>query len=97
MTVAPTAYPSDNDIEIRDEHFDIATARVLIVHDWLVTWAGSERCVEQMLHVVPSADLVVALRARSMADLNETTRRARETWLAQIPGARNHHRWFLPL
>jgi len=25
------------------------------------------------------------------------TRRARETWLGRIPGARKHHRWFLPL
>ena len=71
--------------------------RVLIAHDWIVAWAGSERCVEQLLEVFPQADLVVGVLADSMRDLNAVTRRARETWLARIPGARAHHRWFLPL
>ena len=71
--------------------------RVLIVHDWLVAWAGSERCVEQMLEVFPGADLVVGVMTPAMRDLNEVTRRARETWLGRLPGARAHHRWFLPL
>src|ERR671938_804129 len=70
--------------------------RVLVVHDWVTTWAGSERCVEQMLAVFPHADLVVGLKSPDMRDLNHVTRRARETWLARLPGARTHHRWFLP-
>lgn len=70
--------------------------RVLIVHDWLVTWAGSERCVEQMLEVFPQADLVVGLMAPHMRSYNAVTKRARETWMARLPGARTHHRWFLP-
>src|SRR5437870_1069119 len=57
--------------------------RVLIAHDWIVAWAGSERCVEQLLEVFPQADLVVGVLADSMRDLNAVTRRARETWLAR--------------
>jgi glycosyltransferase involved in cell wall biosynthesis len=71
--------------------------RVLLVHDWLVTWAGSERCVAEMLEVFPDADLVVGVRTNTMAHFNDVGRRARETWLGRLPGARNHHRWFLPL
>jgi glycosyltransferase involved in cell wall biosynthesis len=71
--------------------------RVLVVHDWLVTWAGAERCLEQILAIFPEADLVVGVVAPRVRDLNEVTRRARETWLGRIPGARTHHRWFVPL
>jgi len=76
---------------------DFGALRVLIAHDWIVAWAGSERCVEQLLEVFPQADLVVGVLADSMRDFNAVTRRARETWLSRIPGARAHHRWFLPL
>lgn len=71
--------------------------RVLLVHDWLVNWTGSERCVAELLEVFPNADLVVGVRSRSMAHFNDVARRARETWLSRLPGARSHHRWFLPL
>jgi len=76
---------------------DLTKLKVLIAHDWIVAWAGSERCVEQLLEVFPQADLVVGVLADSMRDFNAVTRRARETWLGHIPGARAHHRWFLPL
>lgn len=71
--------------------------RVLIAHEWLVTWAGSERCVAQLLEIFPQADLLVGVLDPGMRDLNETTRRAAETWLGKIPGAHRHHRWLLPL
>lgn len=73
------------------------TLRVLIVHEWLVAWAGSERVVEQLLAVFPGADLVAGVVAPEVRDFNAVTRRARETWLGRVPGARAHHRWFLPL
>ena len=31
--------------------------RIAIVHDWLVTYAGAEKVLEQMLEVFPEADL----------------------------------------
>lgn len=74
-----------------------AAPRVLIVHEWLVAWAGSERVVEQLLQVFPQADLVAGVVSPGIRDLNAVTRRARETWLGHVPAARSHHRWFLPL
>ena len=71
--------------------------RVLIVHDWIVAWAGSERTLEELLVLFPQADLVVGVLGDGRRDLNAVTRRATETWLARLPFARRHHRWLLPL
>ncbi|HWP02616.1 MAG TPA: glycosyltransferase [Gemmatimonadaceae bacterium] len=68
----------------------------MIVHDWVVSWAGAERCVERLLHVFPQADFVVGVITPDMREWNSVTRRARESWLGGLPGARRHHRWFLP-
>jgi len=35
--------------------------------------------------------------APSLRDFNDVTRRARESWLARLPGARTHYQWLLPL
>lgn len=76
---------------------DLAGLRVLITHDWLVSWGGSERCVEQMLQLFPDADLMVGVHDPRMAERNAVTERARETWLGRVPFAHTHHRWLLPL
>ena len=76
---------------------ELSALRVLVAHDWIASWTGSERCVEEILHVVPHADLVVGFVKPELRARNAITRRARETWLARLPGARTYHRWFLPL
>ncbi len=71
--------------------------RVLIAHDWLITWGGSESCVEQLLRIFPQADLVAGVIApRDVPALRALAARARETWAGRLPGARRLHRWFLP-
>src|SRR5438105_9958461 len=77
--------------------FVLSDLRVLVAHDWMFSWAGSERCLALILELFPRADLVVGLMAPSLRDFNDVTRRARETWLARVPGARTHYQWFLPL
>lgn len=37
------------------------TPKIAIVHDWFITYAGSERVVEQILQVFPQADLFALL------------------------------------
>jgi glycosyltransferase involved in cell wall biosynthesis len=76
---------------------EIASLRVLIVHEWLVSWAGSERVLEQLVALAPHADVVVAVATPDMRRSHAIAERARETWLSKIPGARLRHRWFLPL
>ena len=70
---------------------------MLVVHDWIAAWGGAERCLAEILQVFPEADLVVGLLGPGMRNFNVVTRRAAETWLARIPFARGHYRWFLPL
>lgn len=75
----------------------LASLRVLIVHDWIVAWGGAERTIEEMLAVFPQADVVVGLVGEGRRNVNAVTRQVKETWLARLPFARRHHRWFLPL
>lgn len=75
----------------------LADLRVLLVHDWIVAWGGAERALEQLLEVFPQAHLIVGVLDKGKRDLNAVTRHAEESWLARVPLARTHHRWFLPL
>ena len=72
--------------------------KVAIVHDWLVTYAGAERVLEQMLAVYPDADLF------SLIDFVPEQERAflgnrpvRTSFLQRLPGVRRRYRSFLPL
>lgn len=80
-----------------DVQRNLTGLRVLVVHEWLYTWAGSERCLEEVLGIVPHADLIVGVITDEMRMRHPAVRRAVETWLGRLPGARKHHRWFLPL
>jgi glycosyltransferase involved in cell wall biosynthesis len=66
-----------------------------VAHEWLVAYAGSERCVEQMLEVFPGAELLTTL-VRPDA-IPEAFAGARPSVLQRIPGASAHHEWLLPL
>jgi glycosyltransferase involved in cell wall biosynthesis len=72
--------------------------KVAIVHDWLVTYAGAERVLEQMLAAYPDADLF------SLIDFVPESERGflggrpvRTSFLQKIPGMRRGYRSFLPL
>jgi glycosyltransferase involved in cell wall biosynthesis len=69
--------------------------RIAIAHEWLVRYAGSERCVEQMLEAFPDAELLTTVVVP--AALPAPLRRARPSLLQRVPGSRTHHEWFLPL
>ena len=76
---------------------DFSELRVLVVHDWIASWGGSERTVEEILTLVPRAELIVGVVGAGFRSRNAVTQRARESWLARLPFARTHHRWYLPL
>ena len=72
--------------------------KVAIVHEWFDTYAGSERVVEQMLHVFPQADLfgvVDFLSDHDRAFLGG--RPVRTTFIQRLPFARRRFRNYLPL
>ena len=69
--------------------------RVAIAHEWLVAYAGSERCVEEMLTCFPDARLLTSLVQSSTVPA--PLRRAEGSFLQRLPGAWRHHQWLLPL
>ncbi len=72
--------------------------KVAIVHDWLVSYAGSERVVEQMLHCLPDADVFTLIDSIPSADRGFLGGKPVHTsFLQHLPGARRHHRRYLPL
>jgi glycosyltransferase involved in cell wall biosynthesis len=69
--------------------------RVAIAHEWLVRYAGSERCVAEMLEAFPGAELLTTVLDDSA--LPAIFRAAKPSLLQHVPGATRHHEWFLPL
>jgi|GEM_PF-21148 len=72
--------------------------RVAIVHDWLVTYAGAERVLEQIIDCFPDADLF------SVVDFVEDKdrkflrgKRATTSFIQRLPKARTKYRAYLPL
>ncbi|GAB7522854.1 hypothetical protein PBS_18380 [Paraburkholderia sp. 2C] len=73
-----------------------STVRIAIVHDWLVTYAGAERVLEQIVACFPDADLfalVDFLEDRSFL----RGKPVQTTFLQKLPRARTKYRSYLPL
>ncbi len=81
----------------RDTHAasGVANLRVAIAHEWLVRYAGSERCVAEMLEAFPGAKLLTTVLEASAVPA--ALRAARASFLQHVPGATRHHEWLLPL
>ena len=77
----------------------MSALRVAIVHEWFDTYAGSERVVEQLLHLYPEADLfalVELLPADARGFIGN--RPVRTSPLQRLPGfLRRRFRGLLPL
>jgi glycosyltransferase involved in cell wall biosynthesis len=69
--------------------------RVAIAHEWLVRYAGSERCVAEMLEAFPGAELLTTVLEASSVPAE--FRSARTSLLQHVPGAARHLEWLLPL
>ncbi len=72
--------------------------KIAVVHDWLVNYAGSERALEQIIQLYPSADLF------SLVDFlpeGERTfildKTVRTSFIQKIPFAKKRYRSYLPL
>jgi glycosyltransferase involved in cell wall biosynthesis len=73
--------------------------KVALVHEWFVSYAGSERVVEQLLKVFPEA------RVFSLVDFLDDAereivlggRKTTTTFIQRLPGARANFRHYLPL
>ena len=72
--------------------------KIAVVHDWLVTYAGAERVLEQMLAVFPEADLYSLIdfvpegQRQFLAGRRVTT-----SFVQRLPFARTRYRQYLPI
>ncbi len=72
--------------------------RVAIVHDWFVTYAGSERVVEQLIGLFPQADVFSLLEFLSPSDRRCLAgKQVHTSFLQQMPFARSKYSAYLPL
>jgi glycosyltransferase involved in cell wall biosynthesis len=72
--------------------------RVAIVHDWLVTYAGAERVLEQLLVLYPNAHLYSTVDFVPPAERAFLGDRAVSTsFIQRLPWARRKYRSYLPL
>lgn len=76
----------------------LAGARVALVHDWLVTWGGSESVVRSLCRILPGAPLFTSVWAPDGRVAQEFKDVAiRTTWLQRLPVIHRYHRWLVPL
>ncbi|MFA6408867.1 MAG: glycosyltransferase family 4 protein [Gammaproteobacteria bacterium] len=73
--------------------------KTAIVHDWLVSFAGAERVLEQILLCYPDADLfsVVDFLDESTRKKHFMGKRATTTFIQKLPFARSKYRNYLSL
>jgi len=73
-------------------------ARIAVVHDWLLDYAGSERVLAEILRCFPQADLFALVD--HMCDVDRIAlggKHAATTFLQAMPGLVSHLRYYLPL
>ncbi len=72
--------------------------KVAVVHDWLVTYAGSERVLGQILLLYPEADLFSLIDFFPERHRRHLLgKRAKPSFLQKFPFARTKYRMMLPL
>jgi glycosyltransferase involved in cell wall biosynthesis len=80
------------------ETTDTLSARVALVHDWLSTYVGGERVLEQMLALFPHADIFTSIDTlppdeRAFLGGRQPITSPAQNW----PFVKRHYRSFLPL
>ena len=72
--------------------------KVAIIHDWLVTYAGAERVLEQLIQLWPEADLYSIVDFLPQDQRGFIKNKAVHTSFVQrLPLAKKHYRQYLPL
>lgn len=71
--------------------------RVAVVHDWLVTYGGAERVLEQILALFPNADLYALCDFFDDAQRTHIgNKKAVTSFIQKLPRARTKYRSYLP-
>ena len=72
--------------------------KVAIVHDWLVTYAGAEKVLEQLLNIFPEADLYSIVDFLPENNRNFIkNKKVTTSFVQKLPKAKTKYRNYLPL
>lgn len=73
--------------------------KTALIHDWLVNYAGSERCLESFVNIWKDADVYTLVDFLDPEERNIILKGkyARTSFIQKLPFAEKHHRQYLPL
>ncbi|WNQ10420.1 glycosyltransferase family 4 protein [Paenibacillus aurantius] len=72
--------------------------KVAIVHEWLVTYAGSEKVLEQLINIFPNADLFCIVEFLSDKDKRFIKNmNIKTSFIQKLPYSKKKYRLYLPL
>lgn len=72
--------------------------KIAIIHDWLVTYAGAERVLAEILKIWPQADLFSVIDFLSDKDRQHLLgKRAKTTFIQKLPRAAKYYQKYLSL
>jgi glycosyltransferase involved in cell wall biosynthesis len=73
--------------------------KTAIVHEWLVNYAGSEKCVESFTNIWPDAPVyaLVDFLTDGQRDIILKGKHAKTSFIQRLPYANTQHRKYLPL
>ena len=72
--------------------------RIAIIHEWLVTYAGSERALEHILAIYPEADLYCVVDFLEQQQRRYILEKIpKTTFIQKLPKAQRYYRYYLPL
>lgn len=75
----------------------LETARIAVVHHWLVTYRGGEKVLQSLLTLLPDATLFCLVHDPRDLPPDLQARPVRTSFLQHLPGARRHYSKLLPL
>lgn len=71
--------------------------KVAIIHDWLITYAGAEKVLEQILAIYPEADLFSTVDFINQGQRDFIyNKNVNTTFIQHMPSARTRYRQYLP-
>jgi glycosyltransferase involved in cell wall biosynthesis len=71
--------------------------RVALIHDWLVTMRGGEKCLEAFCELFPDADLYTLVYAPENVSAPIRRMKVHTSWINDVPIVRTRFRYLLPL
>ncbi len=82
-------------MEELNKRVSISELKVALVHDWLVTYAGAERVLEQLLILFPDADVFAMVDFLPESDrVMLSGRKITTSFIQKLPFARRRYRQY---